>query len=736
MSQTIDTVYRDYNTAGVPASGDHKPRKADIRSLLKQIQNSSGLAVTRNTLAALQAVTPTSDDYMGVVLADPTPANNGFYSRVASAWVKGRGLPDTFAELASVAGTNTVTASYESGVNPSDVQVFFIEPISTNTGAVTLNGNPVRNVNGDELAAGEWTAGRLIMLVNRTTEWRLLSDPDADGAAASAAASADIAVAAAIDAQAAVTYTRVSVRGTTTGVGPYDMGVGNTIGSPNNLDVKIGGIIQDHDTYTVAGTEFTFTVDPGAGIAYEAVLQSETRELSVPAAGSVTRPTIAPQAVGTDEIEPASITEALLGTALIDKINAASASGQFNVLDYGASEINTNAANRVALQAAIDACDAAGGGVVVVPWPIDYGHAPTDPATFPDFTGVVNDMSILDDSPSSAGFVSEGSKQGWQSKRWMHTPQTTPEGQHDGNGTIIKADWHPWMMVDANPEVIAFGDRPAGYNYRASYFWGLRGKPVYQLNMGSAAGDELDSTLKGLQWICYDDDVAYHSAILSYSYAEKTIGYGVATTLPSANHHFRSQNAAYYAGMFESLGTTCQVTLRNSDGVGDDVLIENTNGGMALTKVGTGSFISFDASRNATTGGGLAVSGALSKSSGTFDIPHPDPAKMETHRLRHSFVESPTRGDNIYRFTVEVGGDLTASIALPDYWPHLNENPQVWINAACGFGRAYGEVSADHLSLEVTADAPGTYNVLLIGTRCDEIATANFDPLGVEYAVH
>lgn len=347
-------------------------------------------------------------------------------------------------------------------------------------------------------------------------------------------------------------------------------------------------------------------------------------------------------------------------------------------------------------------------------------------------------MSILDDSPSSAGFVSEGAKQGWQSKRWMHTPQTTPEGQHDGNGQIIKADWHPWFMVDTNPEVIPFGSRPTGYNYRASYFWGLRGKPVYQLNMGSATGDELDSTLKGLQWIVYDDAVAYHSAILSYSYAEKTIGYGVATTLPAANHYFRSQNPAYYAGMFESLGSACQVVLRNSDGAADDVLIENTNGGMALTKVGTGSFLSFDTSRHATTGGNLTVSGALAKSSGTFDIPHPDPAKTKTHRLRHSFVESPTRGDNIYRFAIDAPmetGRATLEIPLPDYWPHLNEDPQVWVSAEDCFGQAFGKVNAERAAIVMTYDGtPGRYNVLLIGTRCDEIAKANFDPLGVEYA--
>lgn len=201
MPQTVDEVYRDYVTPGVPASGDWEPEKPEIRALLKQIQNSGGLAVTRNTLTQLNAVTPPNDLYGGVVLADPNKANNGYYSRVNGVWVRGRGFPDTFAELVGLGGTaNNVTATASVGVSPSDVEVYFIQPLLTNTTPVVLNGIPVRNVNGDDLGAGEWSEGRLILLVDRTTEWRLLSDPDADGAAASAAANADIAVQAAADA--------------------------------------------------------------------------------------------------------------------------------------------------------------------------------------------------------------------------------------------------------------------------------------------------------------------------------------------------------------------------------------------------------------------------------------------------------------------------------------------------------------------------------------------------------
>ena len=46
------------------------------------------------------------------------------------------------------------------------------------------------------------------------------------------------------------------------------------------------------------------------------------------------------------------------------------------------------------------------------------------------------------------------------------------------------------------------------------------------------------------------------------------------------------------------------------------------------------------------------VCGSLSKASGCFSIAHPDPAKNSTHKLQHSFVESPTEGDNIYRWQV------------------------------------------------------------------------------------
>ncbi len=130
--------------------------------------------------------------------------------------------------------------------------------------------------------------------------------------------------------------------------------------------------------------------------------------------------------------------------------------------------------------------------------------------------------------------------------------------------------------------------------------------------------------------------------------------------------------------------------------------------------------------------GNALITGTLAKGAGTFDIPHPDPDKQaEGWRLRHSFVESPTRGDNIYRFVVEVEAGQ-AVVSLPDYYRYLNENSQVWVSPLDNFGRGYGVVGEQGTELLIRADRDGAYNILVVATRKDEIALG-FDKKGVEY---
>ncbi|MBJ6986951.1 exo-alpha-sialidase [Devosia sp. MC521] len=187
MSQTIDQVFRDFNTEGVPASGEHLPDKKDIRSLLKMIQNSGGQSITRNTLAALNAVIPPNENYMGMVL---TGAGAGYYSRSGGAWLFGRPFPDTIAGV-TLSGSGTAQTGMPSpGVNPASVLVYFAEVTTPNTDTLKLTIGGVQrdvvNAAGNPLSAGEWTGG-VLFRINPAGKFQLINDA---GAAVAAAASA------------------------------------------------------------------------------------------------------------------------------------------------------------------------------------------------------------------------------------------------------------------------------------------------------------------------------------------------------------------------------------------------------------------------------------------------------------------------------------------------------------------------------------------------------------------
>jgi|GEM_PF-7041462 len=124
-----------------------------------------------------------------------------------------------------------------------------------------------------------------------------------------------------------------------------------------------------------------------------------------------------------------------------------------------------------------------------------------------------------------------------------------------------------------------------------------------------------------------------------------------------------------------------------------------------------------------TVSGSLSVTGTKN-----FEIPHPHPDKKYTHMLRHAAVEAPTAGENLYRFTAKATTDgETVIIPLPDYFPYLNKNVDVYASPFKHFGGAYGEVIGD--KLHVTCEKAGAYKILVIGTRQDE-NVQNWDILG------
>jgi hypothetical protein len=119
----------------------------------------------------------------------------------------------------------------------------------------------------------------------------------------------------------------------------------------------------------------------------------------------------------------------------------------------------------------------------------------------------------------------------------------------------------------------------------------------------------------------------------------------------------------------------------------------------------------------------------LTKLGGSFRIDHPDPVKRDSTWLFHSFVESPTAGDNIYRYTIETK-NCCASMELPDYFKFLNCDETMKIAPVDHFGRAFGEIDETQSCVTFTSNCDGKYNVLIFGTRKDPMAVEGW--LGVE----
>ena len=139
--------------------------------------------------------------------------------------------------------------------------------------------------------------------------------------------------------------------------------------------------------------------------------------------------------------------------------------------------------------------------------------------------------------------------------------------------------------------------------------------------------------------------------------------------------------------------------------------------------------------------GDLFVKGSINaQGSKAFDMPHPDPRKLEKgFRLRHTSIEAPTRGDTIYTFKIATKQlDEIFEIPLPSYWSHLNEAPRVFISyeGSSDLDLDYSMCCAKVHEERIVGKCqkPGIYNIMVMGTRKDMYAYASFDDVGgVEY---
>ena len=124
--------------------------------------------------------------------------------------------------------------------------------------------------------------------------------------------------------------------------------------------------------------------------------------------------------------------------------------------------------------------------------------------------------------------------------------------------------------------------------------------------------------------------------------------------------------------------------------------------------------------------GNVAIAGALSKGSGSFNINHPLESKKDTHNLVHSFIEGP-RADLIYRGVIElIDGNAeinvdTVSGMTEGTFVLLNRCVQTFTNNESNWDNVRGSIIDNILTIE-SNDSTSTASIswMVIGERCDK----------------
>lgn len=181
------------------------------------------------------------------------------------------------------------------------------------------------------------------------------------------------------------------------------------------------------------------------------------------------------------------------------------------------------------------------------------------------------------------------------------------------------------------------------------------------------------------------------------------------------------------AGSATFVGALSAQTIRTTSTGGQitadyNFVTENTASSLGL-------FIGCSDSGNATTSnsnGGITGDGALFKTSGTFKINHPLPAKRDTHHLVHSFIEGP-QADNIYRGVVTLV-DGTATIDLDNAarmttgtFILLNTNVSCFTSNETDWTAVRGSVSGSILTIEAQDNtSTATVSWMVVGERHDQ----------------
>ena len=221
---------------------------------------------------------------------------------------------------------------------------------------------------------------------------------------------------------------------------------------------------------------------------------------------------------------------------------------------------------------------------------------------------------------------------------------------------------------------------------------------------------DVGGTLDGTGVATLDNDLAVGATDLFVDISDDKIGMG--TAAPDKRLHIMVSDASMAANansvvVIEENANVTWVEFMNPNSATDVGFLWSDpegNPGALNYNHDTNRMI-FSASAGFNFNADVAISGALSKSSGSFKIDHPLPSKTETHFLVHSFLEGP-RADLLYRGTAtlssgEAAVNLdTASGMTEGTWVLLCRGEQCFTSNETGWTSGRGSVTGNILSIE------------------------------------
>jgi hypothetical protein len=213
---TAATVFRDYETDGLPASGKHKVKKPDVRQLLAGFESIISAFTSNGGLIYTSKAQMDADLLHGSkssawVVGDPTLANNGIYQKQGASgsgsWTRVADLPFSFI-IANNAGAGTANAIQATTSIPVvGSALVWMNVFEANTASVTVSFNggsalTIKTNSGNNVAAGGLVVGMIVLGIVSGSTFRLVSD-QISSAIVAAAEAAQVAAAASASAASA-----------------------------------------------------------------------------------------------------------------------------------------------------------------------------------------------------------------------------------------------------------------------------------------------------------------------------------------------------------------------------------------------------------------------------------------------------------------------------------------------------------------------------------------------------